>query len=165
LCYTNELWGGTANGYRCLSDSNYDWGQGLRELAQWQAAHQVRDLHVFYYGTDTSLLRLPMHPLTTGALNLGVDDLPAAARGHTLAVGASIVYGSVSEMFPDLKALARALRQIEPIDRTTTFLIYRLPPSEEIPAREVFEPPASTLFAEPHQDTTATAALESGPAK
>src|SRR5262249_26381884 len=32
LCYTNELWGGTANGYLCLSDSNYDWGQGLGEL-------------------------------------------------------------------------------------------------------------------------------------
>src|SRR5207302_1262889 len=36
LCYTNELWGGTKQGYLCLTDSNYDWGQGLTELAAWQ---------------------------------------------------------------------------------------------------------------------------------
>jgi hypothetical protein len=136
LCYTNELWGGTANGYRCLSDSNYDWGQGLKDLAQWQEAHQVRDLHVLYYGTDTSLARLPMHRLAVGALQLGADDLPTPAQGHTLAVGTSIVYGSVSEIFPDLKALAKALRGINPIDRTATFLIYRLPSHEAIAAAE-----------------------------
>jgi hypothetical protein len=136
LCYTNELWGGTANGYRCLSDSNYDWGQGLKELAQWQEAHQASDLHVLYYGTDTSLARLPMHRLAVGFLQLGADDLPAPAQGHTLAVGASIVYGSVSEIFPDLKALAKALRGMKPIDRTATFFIYRLPPHDEIAAAE-----------------------------
>lgn len=132
LCYTNELWGGTSNGYLCLSDSNYDWGQGLKDLALWQKTHRVDDLHVMYYGTDTSLRRLPMHPLAVGALHLGADDLPAPAQGHTLAVGASIVYGSVSEIFPDLSAMAKALRGLKPIDRTMTFFIYRLPPDEKI---------------------------------
>ncbi len=43
LCYTNELWGGTANGYRCLSDSNYDWGQGLKELrsGSWSIRRRI----------------------------------------------------------------------------------------------------------------------------
>lgn len=132
LCYTNELWGGTANGYRCLSDSNYDWGQGLKELAQWQEAHQVRDLHVLYYGTDTGIKRMPVLPLAVGSLQLGADNLPMPAQGHTLAVGTSIVYGSVSEIFPDLKALAKALRGIKPVDRTATFFIYRLPPQGEM---------------------------------
>jgi hypothetical protein len=136
LCYTNELWGGTANGYRCLSDSNYDWGQGLNELAQWQEAHQAHDLDVLYYGTDTTLWRLPMRPLPVGALQLGPDDLPSQAQGRTLAVSASILYGSVSEIFPDLKAAAKALRGIKPIDRTTTFFIYRLPPDAEMAAAE-----------------------------
>lgn len=136
LCYTNELWGGTANGYRCLSDSNYDWGQGLKELANWQESHQVGDLHVLYYGTDPDIRRLPMRPLSVGALQLGADDLPVPAQGHTLAVGASIVYGSVSEIFPDLKALAHALRGIKPVDRTTTFFIYRLPPKAETAAAQ-----------------------------
>ncbi len=131
LCYTNELWGGTANGYRCLSDSNYDWGQGLKELAQWQEAHQAHDLDVLYFGTDTTLWRLPMRRLPVGALQLGPDDLPSQARGRTLAVSVSILYGSVRELFPDLKAAAIALRGIKPIDRTTTFFIYRLPPDAE----------------------------------
>jgi hypothetical protein len=132
LCYTNELWGGTANGYHCLSDSNYDWGQGLKELAHWQKEHQVHDLHVLYYGTDTALKQLPMQPLHVGALQLGPDHLPAAVQGRTLAVGTSIVYGSVSEIFPDLQVLALSLRRRTPVDRTSTFLIYRFPPNEEL---------------------------------
>jgi hypothetical protein len=132
LCYTNELWGGTANGYCCLSDSNYDWGQGLKDLARWQQVNEVRDLDVLYYGTDTTLWRLPMRPLVVGGLQLGEDDLPLLVKGRTFAVGTSIVYGSVSETFDDLKALARALRRLQPIDRTATFLIYRLPASQEL---------------------------------
>jgi hypothetical protein len=132
LCYTNELWGGTENGYRCLSDSNYDWGQGLKELALWQETHRAGDLHVLYYGTDTMLSRLPMRPLAVGALNLGSDKLPESARGQRLAVGVSIVYGSVVEIFPDLKALAQTLRGMQPVDRTATFFIYRIPDNEEI---------------------------------
>jgi hypothetical protein len=163
LCYTNELWGGTENGYRCLSDSNYDWGQGLHELAQWQKDHQVRDLYVFYYGTDTRLSRMPMHPLTVAALKLGNDDLPIPAQGHTLAVGTSIVYGSVSEMFPDLKALAKALRGIEPVDRTTTFFIYRLPPQEAVATAENGKVQRRAIHAGTYQDTPAMAAPASGP--
>src|SRR5262249_1879314 len=60
LCYTNELWGGTANGYRRLSDSNYDWGQGLPELAAWQRRSGVTALDVWYFGTDPALGRLPL---------------------------------------------------------------------------------------------------------
>ncbi len=30
LTYANEAWGGPANTYRLLTDSNADWGQGLR---------------------------------------------------------------------------------------------------------------------------------------
>jgi hypothetical protein len=131
LCYTNELWGGTANGYRCLSDSNYDWGQGLKELAKWQEDHEVSDLHVVYYGTDTSLWKLPMRPLIVGHFQLGSDNLPDSARGHILAVGTSILYGSVSENFEDLHALALSVRRLTPVDRTSTFLIYRVPASPE----------------------------------
>jgi hypothetical protein len=133
LCYTNELWGGTENGYRCLSDSNYDWGQGLKDLARWQEEHQVHDLDVLYYGTDTHHLRhLPMRPLTIGALQLGPDHLPVSVEGRTFAVGTSIVYGSISESFADLKALAQALRERTPVDRTATFLIYRFPDTAEM---------------------------------
>ncbi len=132
LCYTNELWGGTANGYRCLSDSNYDWGQGLKELARWQAEHQVHDLDVLYYGTDTTLARLPMRRLAAGALQLGPDNLPLSIQGRTLAVGTSILYGSVSENYDDLRALSHCLRRLKPVDRTATFIIYRFPSEDEL---------------------------------
>lgn len=134
LCYTNEMWGGTANGYRCLSDSNYDWGQGLKDLAQWQQAHHEPELRILYYGTDTTIWHMPMRPLQVDALELGPDNIPVEAQGHTLAVSTSILFGSVSEIFPNLGAAAKALRGIKPIDRTATFLIYRLPPNETMAA-------------------------------
>ncbi len=130
LCYTNEMWGGTQNGYRCLSDSNYDWGQGLKELAQWQKSHRANDLDVIYYGTDTTLAKLPMHPLVVSSLRLGSDKLPDASRGRTLAVGATILYGSLSEIFPELEPFSQKMRAMRPIDRTSTFFIYRLPANE-----------------------------------
>lgn len=145
LCYTNELWGGTEKGYRCLSDSNYDWGQGLKELAQWQQAHRAQDLTVLYYGTDTTLARLPMRPLMAGALHLGSDNLPESARGRTLAVGVTIVYGSVSEIFPELKAFAQTLRGMQPIDRTATFFIYRLPANEAMAEADSIEKETSGM--------------------
>src|SRR5207245_1176379 len=60
LCYTNELWGGTRQGYLYLSDSNYDWGQGLPELARWQRHHRDTPLEVWYFGSDPRLAKLPM---------------------------------------------------------------------------------------------------------
>jgi 4-amino-4-deoxy-L-arabinose transferase-like glycosyltransferase len=35
LSYFNELGGGTQNGYRYVTDSNYDWGQDLYRLETW----------------------------------------------------------------------------------------------------------------------------------
>ncbi len=35
LSYFNELGGGTRNGYRYVTDSNYDWGQDLLRLKKW----------------------------------------------------------------------------------------------------------------------------------
>ncbi|MBI2514983.1 glycosyltransferase family 39 protein [Candidatus Wolfebacteria bacterium] len=35
LSYFNQFGGGTLNGYRYVTDSNYDWGQDLKRLAEW----------------------------------------------------------------------------------------------------------------------------------
>ncbi len=130
LCFTNELWGGTAGGYRLLSDSNYDWGQGLKELADWQHRHRTTDLDVLYYGTDPALGRLPLHSVTYADLHsTEPDEIPKAAQGRTLAVSTTILFGSISEA-PHFKPLVTWLRQWRPVDRTTTFLIYRFPPAE-----------------------------------
>jgi hypothetical protein len=130
LCFTNELWGGTAGGYRLLSDSNYDWGQGLKELAGWQARHRAANLDVLYYGTDPALEHLPLHPVTYADLHTTEpDEIPKVVQGRTLAVSTTILYGSISEQ-PHWKPLVTWLRQFTPADRTTTFLIFRFPAAQ-----------------------------------
>src|SRR5262249_39113375 len=67
LRYTNEFWGGSSEGYRLLSDSNYDWGQGLKELVGWQERNNAGPLDVWYFGADPACNRAPLQvfPLHT----------------------------------------------------------------------------------------------------
>jgi hypothetical protein len=133
LCYTNELWGGTRNGYRCLSDSNYDWGQGLKDLARWQERHQARHLDVLYAGTDRAFLKqLPIRSLSVQSLHLDESGrLPMELQGHTLAVGTSLLFGSLCQDSEVQRALA-LLRRLSPVDRTATFLIYHFPTARSL---------------------------------
>ncbi len=51
LAYFNLAAGGSRGGIRLLSDSNLDWGQGLKRLADWQAEHPREKLYLSYFGT------------------------------------------------------------------------------------------------------------------
>jgi hypothetical protein len=123
LSYVNELWGGTSAGYRVVSESNYDWGQGLKELARWRQANAVVNLDVWYFGTDPSFSKLAFResPLPGLPLTDGTEVL-AWERGHWLAVSTTVLYG-----YPITDAHRRAtefLRSCRPAARTTTFLVY-----------------------------------------
>jgi hypothetical protein len=132
LCYTNELWGGTRAGYLYLSDSNYDWGQGLRELARWQRQHREDPLDVWYFGSDPALASLPMREIRLHTLVLhSPEEFLALVRGHYLAVSTSLLYGSIKSTLRSNPAAAQTYEQVStvlhgrrPVDRTTTFLIY-----------------------------------------
>lgn len=53
LSYFNELVGGTKNGYKYLTDSNIDWGQGLKELGRWIDKHpEIKNggIYFSYFG-------------------------------------------------------------------------------------------------------------------
>lgn len=119
LCYVNEAWGGPERGYALVSDSNYDWGQGLRELARWQEEHGIDNLDVWYFGTDPLVRVLPMRLLH--ATRLSADELLRAVEGRRLAVGTSWVYGSYAPRTNEVTPLLRGMR---PVARTQTFLIY-----------------------------------------
>jgi hypothetical protein len=119
LCYTNEAWGGTENGYRRLSDSNYDWGQGIGELAAWQRDRGVETLDVLYFGTDPALATLPMHKLTFEEFNARAD----APHARYLAVGASVLYGNLGDI-PAYRLAVRSLSAHRPVARTSTFFIF-----------------------------------------
>ena len=120
-CYTNLAWGGTKSGYRLLSDSKYDWGQGLPDLRTWQGQHDVAELNVWYFGTDPSVhlppvKELPLHRPETGNVGDAVKD-------KIVAVSTTLLYGSYTSRPPASDAVA-FFRSRQPFDRTMTFLIY-----------------------------------------
>ena len=122
LCYVNELWGGTQNGYRLVSDGNYDWGQGVPELARWQQQHAISALDVLYFGTDPAIDLLPVRRLQFyDILALKTEeDVAAALAGKRLAVSMTLVHGAGLGDF----AVIQYLRKRPPAARTQTFLIY-----------------------------------------
>jgi hypothetical protein len=140
LCYINELWGGTRNGYLRLSDSNYDWGQGLGELARWQERHDVTNLDVWYFGTDPAIARLPVRRVYCPQLGTP-QNLAASLEGRRLAVSTTLLYGGYHLPSP----IIDWLRARQPVDRTQTFLIYdftdQASPVAERPDERVVTPP------------------------
>ncbi len=51
LSYFNELGGGTQNGYRYVTDSNYDWGQDFLRLVDFVKAHpEIDKIAVDHFG-------------------------------------------------------------------------------------------------------------------
>lgn len=49
--YSNLAWGGPTKTYRVLSDSNVDWGQGLKAVKSYLDSHQIRDCWLAYFGS------------------------------------------------------------------------------------------------------------------
>jgi hypothetical protein len=132
LCYTNELWGGTANGWLAVSDSNYDWGQGLKELDRWQK-NQPGPLDVWYFGSDPLIDKMPVHEIKFHLIPVATpEDVLARVRGHRLAVSTSLLRGSFSTLMksgipvPE-ECYWRVIHLLDgrkPVARTTTFVIY-----------------------------------------
>lgn len=50
LSYYNELGGGTKNGYKYITDSNYDWGQDLKRLKFFVEKNNVQEIYLDYFG-------------------------------------------------------------------------------------------------------------------
>jgi len=124
LAYVNRFWGGTWKGYALVTDSNYDWGQGLFELRRWVRDRDLGALDVWYFGKDPGveeppLRHLPLHrlPLHTAA------DVEAAIDGRCLAVSTTILYG-VDPRLESYRVAATFLRARQPDARTTTFFLY-----------------------------------------
>jgi hypothetical protein len=61
LSYFNPLIGSHRNADRVLIDSNLDWGQDLRRLAQWARANDVDLLRVHYFGAGSVERELGAH--------------------------------------------------------------------------------------------------------
>jgi len=138
LAYLNELGGGSANGWRLLVDSNLDWGQDLKRLADWTEANGVARLKLSYFGSaDPAYYGID-------AETLPGYTAPHAARitreirpGDVVAVSATNLQGVYLDSDADRALMAR-LRATEPIARVGfSILVYRpdfrWPPDEAAP--------------------------------
>jgi tetratricopeptide (TPR) repeat protein len=78
LTYANEAWGGPTNTYRLLTDSNADWGQGLRAAKNYLDAHNIKDCWFAHYGwnTNPAYYNVPCKPLPEAIAHMFGGSLP-----------------------------------------------------------------------------------------
>jgi len=85
IAYANELWGGSANSYRLMADSNVDWGQGLQAMKAELDRRGIRDCWFAYFAAnavDPAYYGIPCKPLPN-SLNF-VNGLPVAPVPTTI---------------------------------------------------------------------------------
>jgi Dolichyl-phosphate-mannose-protein mannosyltransferase len=64
LTFVNFAVGGPANGWRLLSDSDFDWGQGLIDLRRWMHDRNVPSLTLAYFGyVDPAIYGIRYRPI------------------------------------------------------------------------------------------------------
>lgn len=148
LSYFNEATGGTREGYRYVTDSNYDWGQDLYRLrdwvALWNSAHPadpVRRMAMDYFGGGDPATALA--PLGVSVENWWPAKGSPATRGiEWLAVSANSLQGGLGEpvrgwqrppqdsyaWLKDLKPTPAGMGQVPTPDfrAGTSIFIYRL---------------------------------------
>src|SRR5262245_46179537 len=128
LRYSNELWGGPENTYRYLGDSNYDWGQGLKDLDRWTTEHGLPETSVWYYGMDP-VIREDNDRRLLALHNGKLYDIQSPAdtwkyvRGKVVAVGFTMLYGC-PPITPTMPPVIEFFHGQQPIGRTRTFLVY-----------------------------------------
>jgi hypothetical protein len=89
LAYANELWGGPANTYKYLTDSNTDWAQQLKATKQYLDQRGVKQCWIAYFAhglVDPAYYGIPCKPLPTVLtpwLSTHVE-VPAAIDGPVL---------------------------------------------------------------------------------
>ena len=102
--YANELWGGPANTYKYLSDSNADWGQQLKSIRKYVDDRGIKDCYFAYFAgvvADPAYYGIPCKPLTTIAsvwLQPWID-VPSHVDG-TVFISAGVLSGY--EFGPDV---------------------------------------------------------------
>lgn len=86
ISYYNIFAGGTSNGYRIAVDSNYDWGQDLTRLGNWEAQHNVP---VLYTDVFTNPWGAEQHYLVRTHDVDSILDYKTIPKGSYVAVSAN----------------------------------------------------------------------------
>jgi hypothetical protein len=82
LSYFNAFGGGTNNGYKIATDSNYDWGQDIKNLAKWTDENNIEKIYAhlftaippkFYLGDKYELYNIEWWPLPPSGSYIAVS--------------------------------------------------------------------------------------------
>jgi hypothetical protein len=89
LAYSNEFWGGPANTYKYLTDSNTDWGQQLKAVKTYLDNRGTKDCWFAYFVEPSihfSAYGIPCKPLPTADSGWTDDqiDTPQTITGPVL---------------------------------------------------------------------------------
>lgn len=88
IAYFNELIGNPDNGYKYLTDSNLDWGQGLKELGTYLRSEGINGIYLNYFGTaDPHYYGIRYVPF--GFVDT-ISDTPSTARARGLRAGDAV---------------------------------------------------------------------------
>jgi 4-amino-4-deoxy-L-arabinose transferase-like glycosyltransferase len=86
LPYSNEAWGGPANTYKFLTDSNVDWGQQLKLVKKYLDERGIQDCWFAYSASlaaDPGYYQIPCKPLPQ-RLGAPLENLPPRISGTVL---------------------------------------------------------------------------------
>jgi hypothetical protein len=129
LAYFNELIGGPANGYKIVTDSNLDWGQDLKRLAQWVDKNNIDRIYVDYFGGATSSYYLGNKFLPWWGTRLPKD---LNITGGYLAVSATFLQGGRGKPVPgftDRTGYYDWLNNFQPLTTIGySIFVYYIPP-------------------------------------
>ena len=116
LAYFNELAGGAGNGWRLLVDSNLDWGQDLKRLAEWLRDNPAPGLKLSYFGSaDPAYYGITSEALP-GYTSPHAPHITREIRpGDVVAVSATNLQGVYLE--PEDRLLMERVRALRPIAR------------------------------------------------
>jgi tetratricopeptide (TPR) repeat protein len=118
LAYSNEFWGGPADTYKYLTDSNTDWGQQLKDVKKYLDQRGIRDCWFAYFvepSIQFSAYGIPCKPLPTADswwTHYQIDT-PAIIQGPVLISAATLTgyeFGS-NALNPYLQ-----FQQVRPVD-------------------------------------------------
>ncbi|MDD4761757.1 MAG: glycosyltransferase family 39 protein [Candidatus Pacebacteria bacterium] len=99
LSYFNELGGGTKNGFRFVTDSNYDWGQDLKELAIFVEKNNIDKIAVDYFGGDSLAYRFGNKAVPWQS----AKNNPKEEGINWLAVSVNTLEGAVADLAPGME--------------------------------------------------------------
>ncbi|HSV14693.1 MAG TPA: hypothetical protein VLI90_10555 [Tepidisphaeraceae bacterium] len=125
--FFNLAAGGERGGFHLLGDSNLDWGQDLKALAEWQRAHPEMPLYLAYFGlADPHYYGVNYTPLPGG---YRYDPTPQWPRGRcVVAVSATYLQGLLvdPELYDTFYRKVAALRPDDVLGGS--LYLYEFPP-------------------------------------